>query len=87
MAKFYLLGLMAVLAGPRVEDYGGDYSQEGAGAEKFSYINGFPWQGEISIRINVAFHFYTCLLHIDKLSAVCVSGSEDRPCHCSEILF
>ena len=46
MAKFYLLGLMAVSV--LSEDYGDEYIiWGGTDAEK----NEFPWQGEISIKI------------------------------------
>ena len=46
MAKFYLLGLMAVSV--LSEDYGDEYIiWDGTDAEK----NEFPWQGEISIKI------------------------------------
>ena len=45
MARFYLLGLMAVSA--LSEEYAIDYMINGTDAEK----NEFPWQGEISIKI------------------------------------
>ena len=49
MARFYLLGLMAVsvLSAEYEEAYGEDYSIGGTNAKK----NEFPWQGEISIKI------------------------------------
>ena len=45
MAKFYLLGLMAVSV--LSQEYGEDFIINGTDAEK----NEFPWQGEISIKI------------------------------------
>ena len=58
-----------------------DYIQKGVEAKK----NKFPWLGEISIKIiSDECHFSTCL-HIDKVSAVCLSASERWPCQCCKI--
>ena len=61
MAKFYLLGLMAVSVFS--EEYGEDFIINGTDAEK----NEFPWQGEISIKIK--FYYYNGVCHFVRLSS------------------
>ena len=51
--RFYFLGLMAasVLPDLMVEQYGGDYGVDYIQEETDAKKNGYPWQGEISIKI------------------------------------